>query len=67
MVTDCQGLTREERKLLNQIFREMRREDSITPGSELQELAYHEVLARSVEGLKRELKSLAAKPILCFQ
>lgn len=67
MVNDNQGLTREERKLLDQIFREMRREDCLTPDSELQERAYQEVLARSVAGLKRELKPLAVKPILCFQ
>lgn len=67
MVNDCQGLTREERKLLDQIFREMRKEDRLMPDSELQERAYQEVLARSVEGLKKELKSLSAKPVFCFQ
>lgn len=67
MVNDCQGLTREERKLLDQIFREMRKEDCLAPDSEVQERAFQEVLARSVEGLKKEPKPLAANPIFCFQ
>lgn len=55
MGTYYQGLTQDERQLLNVIFEELRLSNQAAPVMELQEKAYFEVITRSVEALTRDL------------
>jgi len=64
MGTYYQGLTQDERQLLNNIFEELRVKHLSAPASELQEKAYYEVITRSVESFERDLESGEGKSIL---
>jgi hypothetical protein len=62
-----QGLTRDERQLLNHIFGELRKNNRINSVAEIQEKAYYEVITRSVEAFQRDLSvldGLAIFPLL---
>jgi hypothetical protein len=50
-----QGLTRDERQLLSHLFGELSKSNLTRPVSEIQEKAYYEVIARSVESFQRDL------------
>jgi hypothetical protein len=64
MGTYYQGLTQDERQLLNNIFEELRLDNQSVPANELQEKAYYEVITRSVEAFTRGLEPGEGKSIL---
>jgi len=64
MGTYYQGLTQDERQLLNSIFKELQMNHISAPLTVLQEKAYYEVITRSVESFSRDLEVEEGKTIL---
>jgi len=64
MGTYYQGLTQDERQLLNTIFEELSLNNQAVPVAELEEKAYFEVITRSVEAFTRDLGPEDGKTIL---
>lgn len=64
MASYHQGLTQDERQLLNNIFEELRLNHLSAPVTQLQEKAYYEVITRSVEALQRDLETGEGNTIL---
>jgi len=64
MGTYYQGLTQDERQLLNSIFKELQMNHLSAPVTVLQEKAYYEVITRSVEAFSRDLDPGEGKTIL---
>jgi hypothetical protein len=64
MGTYYQGLTQDERQLLNSIFKELQMNHISAPVTVLQEKAYYEVITRSVEAFSRDLEIGEGKTIL---
>lgn len=62
MMFSKQGLTQDERQLLNHLFGELRKNNRISPESEIREKAYYEVITRSVEAFQRDLGVLEGQP-----